>query len=42
MHFESGTAPLSPTSDGGAYILYTERLSKSLFVIKIDKKGEVL
>jgi len=41
MHFASGTAPLAPTSDGGAYILYAEISNMNLYVIKIDKEGEV-
>lgn len=42
MHFNSGTAPLAPKPDGGAYILHSEKDTLNLSAIEIDNAGGVV
>lgn len=39
MHFNSGTAPIAPKENGGAYILYSAKTDSKLFAIEIDNEG---
>lgn len=39
FHFSSGSAPIAPKKDGGAFIIYSAKVSNNLFVKIIDNEG---